>query len=136
MRGACSAPQSSDDSRTGWVQQLSYRGPFPEKSTLTPMLPADLRDDANRPLSNLAAASMPIKIDAYPPLAKFSASFGIVEANADAAECRAQPDAISVAGKPPACRCHTQPGAYRAGNAASRRRAPCTGCCQTMTSSS
>lgn len=77
-------PKSDDDSRSGWVQQLQFRGPFPEKSTLTPLLPPDLRDDANRPLSNLSAASQPIKIDAYPPLAKFSASFGIVEANAGA----------------------------------------------------
>lgn len=82
--GRLYSPQGSDDSRTGWVQQLRFRGPFPEKSTLTPMLPADLRDDANRPLSNLAAASAPVKIDAYPPLAKFSGSFGIVEANAGA----------------------------------------------------
>lgn len=80
--GRIYAPVASDEARSGWVQTLTFRGPFPEKSTLTPILPADLRDDAKRPLANVKAASQPIRIDAYPPLAKFAARFGVVESAA------------------------------------------------------
>ncbi len=65
-----------------WVDAVRFVGPFPEKSTLTLQLPANFKDDANRPLSNAKTFPMPVKVDAYPPLAKFSASFGIVERNA------------------------------------------------------
>ena len=80
--GRIYAPVANEEARSGWLQALTFRGPFPEKSTLMPILPPDLRDDARRPLANFKAASQPIKVDAYPPLAKFAASFGIVEANA------------------------------------------------------
>ncbi|MBB5019989.1 hypothetical protein HNQ59_003297 [Chitinivorax tropicus] len=65
-----------------WVDAVRFVGPFPEKSNLTLSLPANFKDDANRSLSNGKSFPMAVKMDAYPPLAKFSASFGIVERNA------------------------------------------------------
>jgi uncharacterized protein YfaS (alpha-2-macroglobulin family) len=59
--------------------RMKFRGPFPEKSQLTLELPADLKDDAGRPLENAARFPLPVRIDEYPPLAKFSGDFGIVE---------------------------------------------------------
>ena len=62
------------------LDRVQFNGPFPERSTLTLSLPADLKDASGRPLAN--AASFPLKIDtaAMPPLVKFAAApFGIVE---------------------------------------------------------
>jgi len=59
--------------------RMKFRGPFPEKAQLTLELPADLKDDAGRPLENASRFPMPVRIDEYPPLAKFTGEFGILE---------------------------------------------------------
>ena len=72
-----------DKEKSEFVQWIQFAGPFPENSTFTLVLPANLKDDAGRPLSN--ASSFPLKVatDNLPPLAKFPARFGIVELNAE-----------------------------------------------------
>ena len=67
------------------VDGVDFRGPFPERASLTIELPPDLRDDAGRPLANSAAFPLAVKTDPFPPLAKFSARFGIIESKADPA---------------------------------------------------
>ncbi|MEW9899448.1 MG2 domain-containing protein [Chitinivorax sp. PXF-14] len=65
-----------------WVDAVQFVGPFPEKSTATISLPPGLKDDAGRSLANARLFPLAVKIDAFPPLAKFSGNFGIVERNA------------------------------------------------------
>ncbi len=62
------------------VERLRFNGPFPEKTALNLALPPNLRDDAGRVLANAASFPMLLKTGEYPPLAKFPASFGIIEA--------------------------------------------------------
>lgn len=64
-----------------WV---SFPGPFPENAEFTIKIP-DLVDDANRSLANVAAFPLKFKTDEFPPLAKFSAKFGILESKANPA---------------------------------------------------
>ena len=45
--------------------------------------PAGLKDDAGRPLANADQFPLSVRTDRYPPLAKFSARFGILELKAD-----------------------------------------------------
>lgn len=66
------------------VREVRFIGPFPPKSKVTINVPADLRDDGDRTLSNRASFPLVIKTDDYPPLAKFAANFGIVEWGDDA----------------------------------------------------
>jgi len=67
-----------------FVSGISFKGPFPEKSSFTIDIPKDLRDDAGRTLSNKDNFPLIVKTDSYPPLAKFSARFGIIELKGDA----------------------------------------------------
>lgn len=59
---------------------MTFPAPFPESSTVTVTLPADFADDSGRKLENAARFPLGLRIDAYPPLAKFSGTFGILEA--------------------------------------------------------
>lgn len=62
------------------IDQLTFKGPFPESATLQLQMPSDLRDDAGRALANGGSFPLKIPTDAAPPLAKFSSAFGILEA--------------------------------------------------------
>lgn len=66
-----------------YLSWLAFNGPFPEQSKLTLSLPANLKDDAGRALINQARFPMAIRTDAQPPLVKFPARFGIIEARGD-----------------------------------------------------
>ncbi|HYP67600.1 MAG TPA: hypothetical protein VEP67_05035, partial [Thiobacillaceae bacterium] len=73
----------ADDRKSGFTQQLEFKGPFPEATTLTLKLPKAFKDDAGRVLANANKFPLRIKTDLAPPLAKFAASFGLIEKNAD-----------------------------------------------------
>jgi len=62
-----------------FVTRVIFKGPFPEKTSFTVNLPTDMKDDAGRPLSNQKSFALKVKTDRYPPLAKFSSRFGIIE---------------------------------------------------------
>jgi uncharacterized protein YfaS (alpha-2-macroglobulin family) len=62
------------------VDQLEFPGPFPERSDWQLELPAGLVDDAGRSLANASSFPLKVSTDGAPPLAKFSAEFGILEA--------------------------------------------------------
>ncbi len=62
-----------------YLYSLTFAAPFPEKSSLALEIPAGVRDDAGRPLSNADKFPLEVKTDEYPALAKFAADFGILE---------------------------------------------------------
>lgn len=62
------------------MEGLAFKGPFPEKAVLSLSVPEGLKDDDGRALANAAQFPLAIRTDAMPPLAKFSSSFGVLEA--------------------------------------------------------
>jgi len=68
-----------------FVAGVVFKGPFPEKAAFQLEIPPALRDDAGRVPVNAAAFPLVVKTEAFPPLAKFAARFGILERYADAA---------------------------------------------------
>jgi hypothetical protein len=61
------------------LDSVSFPGPFPEQAKLRLELPAGLLDDAGRGPANAARFPLEFATDEYPPLAKFSGDFGIIE---------------------------------------------------------
>jgi uncharacterized protein YfaS (alpha-2-macroglobulin family) len=78
--GTIFRPAPSEMPKAPTVEQVMFAGPFPDSGNLTVSLPRDLVDDAGRPLDNAARFPLKLTIDEYPPLAKFSGDFGILEA--------------------------------------------------------
>ncbi len=79
-------PQAPADGSTREVERVTFRGPFPPSSELRLELPQEIRDEAGRPLQNLEELrSLPVRVDATPPLAKFGARFGVLEAKGEPA---------------------------------------------------
>jgi uncharacterized protein YfaS (alpha-2-macroglobulin family) len=72
-----------DEEKSEYLTWLTFKGPFPESAKLSVSLPAGLKDDAGRVLVNQARFPMAIRTDAQPPLVKFPARFGIIEAKGD-----------------------------------------------------
>jgi len=56
---------------------VEFKGPFTESTELTVEFPSGFQDDIGRPLE--MGGPITVRIDSYPPLAKFSADFGIIE---------------------------------------------------------
>ena len=83
--GATGTPLSPEapDEPSEFVGDLSFAPPFPPETSFRVDLPADLRDDAGRALPE--GTALTVKTAPYPPLAKFSARFGLLEAKADPA---------------------------------------------------
>jgi len=75
---ALPAGREGDESGT-----VTLPGPFPENARLTLHIPAGLKDDAGRPLLNAARFQLAVRTGAQPPLIKFAATFGILEAKGD-----------------------------------------------------
>lgn len=80
--GKAYAPEAIDPAKTPYADALSFKGPFPEKTPLRVELPDNFRDDAGRALENASSFPLPTATDEYPPLAKFSGDFGIIEREA------------------------------------------------------
>jgi len=75
-------PTLADDEKSNaQVADLSFAGPFPALTKAMVILPDGIVDLSGRPLSNARQFPLPVTIDAAPPLVKFAADFGIVEAN-------------------------------------------------------
>jgi uncharacterized protein YfaS (alpha-2-macroglobulin family) len=70
---------SKVEGNTEFVDSVSFKGPFPEMTSFTVEIPKDIKDDAGRDLANSDKFPLVVKTDEYPPLAKFSARFGIIE---------------------------------------------------------
>jgi alpha-2-macroglobulin len=76
---------NSDDKGQAAVSQLVFDGPLPAGVRGKLTLPTDLRDTSGRRLSNALRFPLEVAIAPPPPLVKFPANFGIIEANSDAA---------------------------------------------------
>lgn len=72
-----------DEARDGFVDGLSFAGPFPERVELRLLLPPGLKDDAGRAPVLSAKGKLVLRTDRQPPLVKFAAPFGIIEAKGD-----------------------------------------------------
>ncbi len=68
-----------------WLTAVSFKGPFPEKAQFKLEIPAGMKDDSGRELANRDRFPMTVKTDENPPIAKFPASFGVIESKADPA---------------------------------------------------
>ncbi len=73
-------PKTTDDESRTHTQAITFTGPFPEKATFSIEMPKGMKDDAGRPLANANRFPLAVKTESYPPLAKFAARFGILEA--------------------------------------------------------
>ena len=76
------APELDDEAKSGFATSVRFPGPFAELSTLRLRLPNGFTDDAGRALA-APAKRLSVKVDRQPPLIKFAAPFGIVEAKGD-----------------------------------------------------
>ena len=68
-------------SQTPTMETVSFAGPFPDSARLTVLLPDGVLDDAGRGLENAARFPLSVNVAPYPSLAKFSGTFGILEAS-------------------------------------------------------
>ncbi|NHZ95890.1 MG2 domain-containing protein [Massilia sp. CCM 8734] len=75
--------RDSSGARAAPVSNLYFNGPFPEKSVLKLALPPGLKNEDGRALVNQHEFPMTIKMDVLPPLIKFPAKFGIIEARTE-----------------------------------------------------
>lgn len=72
-------PQPVDPGQAPVLDAIRFAGPFDPSSTARVTLPAGLVDDAGRVLGNAARFPLDVRVDEYPPLARFSGDFGILE---------------------------------------------------------
>ncbi|MEC5163790.1 MULTISPECIES: Ig-like domain-containing alpha-2-macroglobulin family protein [unclassified Janthinobacterium] len=72
-----------ENEKADYVDAVTFAGPLPEQSKFTIALPPKLKDDAGRALLNQARYPLAVRTDEQPPLVKFPASFGILEARGD-----------------------------------------------------
>ena len=72
------------EGRESFIEGVTFKGPFPELSWFRLEMPEDLKDDAGRALANKRSFPLKVFTDEDPPLAKFAASFGIIELKAGA----------------------------------------------------
>ncbi len=78
--GKTYTPQTNEeDDSYGYFYSAAFNGPFPENTEFTIHVPKDIKDDAGRVLQNINKFPMKVKVGPYPPLAKFSSRFGIIE---------------------------------------------------------
>jgi uncharacterized protein YfaS (alpha-2-macroglobulin family) len=78
------APELPEERQSGeFVDGVTFAGPFPERATFSLQLPPDVADDAGRKLANQRRFPLQVRTDEYPPLAKFSGRFGIIELKGD-----------------------------------------------------
>ncbi|MBA4048585.1 MAG: alpha-2-macroglobulin, partial [Sphingomonas sp.] len=80
------APKFGDDGARGdtrtaaTISDIGFAAPLPAATTATLVLPAGIKDESGRALTNATRFPLAIRFDEAPPLVKFAASFGILEA--------------------------------------------------------
>ncbi len=80
--GSERAPTFGDyDKDSTQLSDLNFSGPFPAASQGQLFLPDGIKDLSGRPLSNAERFPLAVQFSASPPLVKFAASFGIIEAS-------------------------------------------------------
>ncbi len=71
---------TKDDEGSATLSGVSFKGPFPAGHKATVSLPETVKDESGRSLSNAARFPLSVNFDEAPPLVKFAAPFGIIEA--------------------------------------------------------
>jgi uncharacterized protein YfaS (alpha-2-macroglobulin family) len=69
-----------DEGHDATLSELTFKPPVPPAITTKLILPADLKDESGRPLANARRFPLDVAIAEAPPLVKFAAPFGILEA--------------------------------------------------------
>lgn len=72
-----------EEAKATHLSFLRFKGPFPAKAAFKLNLPPQLKDDAGRSLVNQGRFPLTVLTDEQPPLVKFPARFGIIEARGD-----------------------------------------------------
>lgn len=79
--GKLLSPVASSADSAETMESVEFAPPFPENRPVSIVLPAELHDDAGRTLENAARFPLEVRVEGFPPLAKFSGNFGILEAS-------------------------------------------------------
>ena len=74
---------SKDEQKAATISDVSFAAPLPFATAAKLVLPANLRDESGRALTNAERFPLAIRFDQAPPLVKFAGGFGILEARAD-----------------------------------------------------
>ncbi|WP_422059149.1 alpha-2-macroglobulin family protein [Sphingopyxis sp.] len=69
-----------DDKNDKYLERVHFAGPLPQNVDATLVLPADVADQSGRRLQNQSNFPLKFHIDRAPPIVKFAAEFGILEA--------------------------------------------------------
>jgi hypothetical protein len=72
-------PNLKSSEQEAVFQSVTFSPPFPQNTELMLDIPAGLKDEAGRPLSNTASFPLKTRTGNLPPLAKFPGNFGILE---------------------------------------------------------
>ncbi|WP_186728886.1 alpha-2-macroglobulin family protein [Sphingomonas panacisoli] len=68
-----------DEMKSATISDITFAAPMPYSTTAKVTIPAEVKDESGRVLTNAERFPLDIRIDAAPPLVKFAASFGILE---------------------------------------------------------
>ncbi len=69
-----------DEQKSATISDIGFNAPFPYSTVAKVTFPAGIKDESGRPLFNASRFPLDIKFDEAPPLVKFAAGFGILEA--------------------------------------------------------
>ena len=70
---------SDDEKKRATISDITFSPPFLPGTQATVTMPAEVKDESGRLLSNKERFPLQIRFDQAPPLVKFAASFGILE---------------------------------------------------------
>lgn len=79
LGGGKSAIPTADGS-SATVREITFKPAFPAAITARLTMPAGLKDESGRPLANARRFPLDVEIAEAPPLVKFAAPFGLIEA--------------------------------------------------------
>ena len=71
---------SKDEQKSATIGDITFASPLPFATAATVRLPDGVRDESGRPLLNAERFPLAVRFDRAPPLVKFAAGFGILEA--------------------------------------------------------
>ncbi|OWK29887.1 alpha-2-macroglobulin family protein [Sphingomonas mucosissima] len=79
--GTSIAPKFEDsERRNATISDITFAAPLPVATTAKLTIPAGIKDESGRALANAERFPLEVRFDQAPPLVKFAAGFGILEA--------------------------------------------------------
>jgi uncharacterized protein YfaS (alpha-2-macroglobulin family) len=70
---------AKEDATKATLSDIRFAAPLPASVVAKLVLPAGIKDESGRPLSNAERFPLDVRFDEAPPLVKFAATFGILE---------------------------------------------------------